>query len=151
VARADRTTGVFTIATPSIVGRYTLSTNTIGSECSAGAAITLGKVFAVGKSASVVAKVMTSSAFASKNPVVSVTGTVKSAGVVVESKEVTVSLRRNGVEVATASGTTKSSGVFSLSFPNGSYLAGDYTAVVTVVADSTYRQSQVTTAKITLR
>jgi uncharacterized repeat protein (TIGR02543 family) len=151
VARADRTTGVFTIATPSIVGRYTLSTNTIGSECSEGAAITLAKAFVVGKNASVVAKVSSSSAFVSKNPTISITGTVKSGGVVVASKEVTVSLRRNGVEVTTASATTNSSGVFTVSLPNGSYIAGDYTAVVTVVSDSTYRTSQVTTSKITLR
>ncbi len=151
VIRPDRSTGVFSIATPSTVGRYTLTTNTIGSECSSGAAITLAKSFVVGKAASVVAKVSSSSAFVSKNPTVSVTGTVKSAGVVVASKEVTVSLRRNGVEVATASVTTNSAGVFSLSLPNGSYVAGDYTAVVTLAADSTYRQTQVTTSKITLR
>ncbi len=151
VIRTDRTTGVFTIATPSTVGRYTLTTNTIGSECSSGAAITLAKAFVVGKTASVVAKVSSSSAFVSKNPAVSVTGTVKSAGVVVASKEVAVSLRRNGVEVATASATTNSAGVFTSSFSGISYLTGDYTAVVTLAADSTYRQTQVTTSKITLR
>ena len=151
VIRPDRTTGVFTIATPSSVGRYTLTTNTIGSECSDGAAISLAKVFVVGKSASVVAKVATSTVFVSKNPNVSVTGTVKSGGALVGSKEVTVSLRRNGVEVATATATTNSAGVFTSSFSGISYLTGDYTAVVTVAADSTYRQTQVTTSKITLR
>jgi uncharacterized repeat protein (TIGR02543 family) len=151
IIKADRTTGVFTIATPAIAGSYTLSTNRISAECSGGLAVTLAKAFVIGKSSSVMAKVVTSNVYVAKNPVVSVSGTVKSGSVAVSNKAVTVSLRRNGVEVATASGTTNGSGVFNISLSSGSYVSGDYTAVVTVVADSVYRQAQVTTTKLTLR
>ena len=151
VVRADRSTGVFEIATPAIAGSYTLSTNRIGSECSGGSAVTLAKTFLVGKSSSILAKVTSSSAYVSKSPTVSVSGSVKAGSVAVASKQVTVSLRRNGVEVASASGSTNSSGVFNVSLPSAVYVAGDYTAVVTVIADSIYRTTQITTTKLTLR
>jgi uncharacterized repeat protein (TIGR02543 family) len=149
--RADRTSGVFTIATPSIAGRYTLTTSTIGGECSNGAAVTLARAFTVGKKLSVVAKLSSSSAFVSKSPVVTVSGKVKSGGVAVVGRAMTVSLRRNGVEVASATVTTNASGEFTASFSGITYLAGEYASVVTGVADSTYLASEGVSNKLTLR
>jgi len=149
--RADRTSGVFTIATPSTAGRYTLTTSTIGGECSNGAAVTLARAFTVGKKSSVVAKLSTSSTFVSRNPVVTVAGKVKTGSVAVVGREMTVSLRRNGVEVASATVNTDSSGAFVSSFSGITYLAGEYTTVVTGVADSTYLASEGVANKLTLR
>ena len=151
VVKSDRTTGVFTIATPTTAGTYTLSSSEISAECGGGSAITLTQSVVVGKSLSITAKVSSSSGYASKSPVFSVTGTVKSGAVAVSGKQVSVSLRRNGVEVKTATGTTSSSGVLSVVFTGTTYVAGDYTAVITGVADSTYLAAQVATAKLTLR
>ncbi|MFZ4117137.1 MAG: InlB B-repeat-containing protein [Rhodoluna sp.] len=151
VIKADRTSGVFTIATPSTAGRYTLTTSTIGGECSNGAAVTLARAFTVGKKSSVVAKLSSSSASVSKNPVVTVSGKVKSGTVAVVGRSMTVSLRRNGVEVVSATVNTDSSGAFVASFSGITYLAGEYTTVVTGVADSTYLASEGVANKITLR
>jgi hypothetical protein len=60
-------------------------------------------------------------------------------------------LRRNGVEVATATVSTDSSGAFVASFSGITYLAGEYTTVVTGVADSTYLASEGVANKLTLR
>jgi uncharacterized repeat protein (TIGR02543 family) len=151
VIKADRSTGVFTIATPSAAGRYTLTTSTIGSECSNGAAVTLARAFTVGQKSSIVAKLSSSSAFVSRNPVVTVSGKVKSGSVAVVGRAMNVSLRRNGVKVASATGTTDSSGAFVASFSGITYLAGEYTTVVTGVADSTYLASEFVANKLTLR
>ena len=151
VVKSDRTTGVFTIATPTTAGTYTLSTSEIGAECAGGSAVTLTQSVVVGKSLSITAKVSSSSGYAAKSPVFSVTGTVKSGSVAVSGKQVSVSLRRNGVEVNTATGTTSSTGALSVVFTGTTYVAGDYTAVITGVSDSTYLAAQVTTAKLTLR
>jgi uncharacterized repeat protein (TIGR02543 family) len=149
--RADRTSGVFTIATPSTAGRYTLTTSTIGGECSNGAAVTLARAFTVGKKLSVVAKLSSSSAFVSKSPVVTVSGKVKSGAVAVVGRSMTVSLRRNGVEVASATVSTDSSGSFVASFSDINYLAGEYSTAITGVADSTYLASEGVANKLTLR
>jgi len=151
VVRSDRTTGVFTIDTPGTAGRYTLKTSRIGSECSNGTAVSLSKAFVVGKKSSVVSKLSTSSAFVSRNPVVTVSGKVKSGSVAVVGRAMTVSLRRNGVEVASATVTTNASGEFTSSFSDITYLAGEYSTVVTAVADSTYLASEGTANKLTLR
>jgi hypothetical protein len=151
VIKADRTTGVFSIATPTTAGTYTLYTSEISAECAGGSATTLTQTVVVGKSLSIAAKVVSSSGYASKSPVFSVTGTLKSGSALVAGKEVSVSLRRNGVEVKTTSGTTSSTGVLNVSFAGTTYVAGDYTAVVTGVADSAYLATQFTTAKLTLR
>jgi uncharacterized repeat protein (TIGR02543 family) len=151
VIKADRNTGAFTIATPTTAGTYTLSTSEISAECAGGSATTLTQTVVVGKSLSITAKVVSSSGYASKSPVFSVTGTVKAGSVLVAGKEVSASLRRNGVEVKTATGTTSSTGVLSVVFTGTTYAAGDFTAVITGVSDSTYLAAQVTTAKLTLR
>jgi len=149
--RADRTSGVFTIPTPGTAGRYTLTTSTIGEECSNGAAVTLARAFTVGKKSSVVSKLSTSSTFVSRNPVVTVAGKVKSGSVAVVGREMTVSLRRNGVEVASATVSTDSSGSFVASFSDINYLAGEYSTAITGVADSTYLASEGVANKLTLR
>jgi uncharacterized repeat protein (TIGR02543 family) len=151
VIRADRTSGVFTFETPSIAGRYTLKTSTIGSECSNGAAVTLAKAFVVGKKSSVIAKLSSSSIVVSKNPVVTVSGKVKTGSVAVVGRAMNVSLRRNGVEVASATVTTDSSGAFTASFSGITYQAGEYSTLVTGVADSSYLASEGIGNKLTLR
>jgi len=151
VMRADRTSGVFTFETPSIAGRYTLKTSTIGSECSNGAAVTLAKAFVVGKKSSVIAKLSSSTIVVSKNPVVTVSGKVKTGSVAVVGRAMNVSLRRNGVEVASATVTTDSSGAFTASFSGITYQAGEYSTLVTGVADSSYLASEGIGNKLTLR
>ena len=151
VVRATGKTAVLSISTPSTAGVYTLTTNTISSTCSGGSAVTLTKSIIVGKLASVVAKLGTSSAYVSKNPTVSVSGTVKSGSVNVNNADITVVLKRNGSTVKTATGSTNSSGTFSLNFSGTSYTAGAYTAVVTLDGNATYIEKSVTTAALTLR
>jgi uncharacterized repeat protein (TIGR02543 family) len=150
-ARADRTTGVFTIATPSTAGRYTLTTNKIGTYCSNTAEVTISKEFVVGKTSSIVAKLTSTSTFISRNPVITVSGKVKSGSVANADREMAVSLRRNGVEVASDTATTNDSGVFTLSFSAGTYLAGEYTAVVTGEADSIHLSAEGIANRVTLR
>ena len=151
VVKSDRTTGVFSIATPTTAGTYTLSTSELSAGCAGGSAVTLTRSVVVGKSLSITAKVSSSSGYDAKSPVFSVSGTVKSGSVAVSGKQVSVSLRRNGVEVQTATGITSSSGALNVVFTGTTYVAGSYTAVVTGVADSTYLAVQVTTAKLRLR
>jgi len=151
VVRATGKTAVLSISTPSTAGVYTLTTNTISSTCSGGSAVTLTKSIIVGKLASVVAKLGTSSAYVSKNPTVSVSGTVKSGSVSVSSGAITAVLKRNGSTVKTVTGSTLANGTFSLNFSGTSYTAGTYTAVVTLDGNATYIEKSVTTAALTLR
>ena len=151
VVRADRTTGLFTVAVPSVAGVYVLSTGQIGAECSGGQAVTLSQSVVVGKAASIVAKLVSSSASVSKSPLVRVSGTVKVGSVVVAGKSFVVSLRKDGVQVKSLSAVTDGSGVFDVAFPGTSYVAGVYTAVVSFVADATYLAAQTTTTGLTLR
>ena len=151
VVRATGKTAVLSISTPSTAGVYTLTTNTISPTCSGGDAVTLTKSITVGKLASVVAKLGTTSAYVSKSPTVKVSGTIKSGSVNVNNADITVVLKRNGSTVKTATGSTNSSGAFSVNFSGTSYTAGTYTAVVTLDGNATYIEKSVTTAALTLR
>jgi len=144
-------TPVMTIASPATAGSYTLKTGTISGECSGGSAVSLSKSISVGKLASIVAKVSTTSGFIAKNPTMSISGTVKSGSVAVANKQVSVSLRLAGEQVKTVNATTNSSGVFSANFAGTSYAAGSYTAVVSLAADSTFSAKSTTTAALKLR
>jgi hypothetical protein len=151
VVRATGKTAVLSISTPSTAGVYTLTTNTISPTCSGGDAVTLTKSITVGKLASVVAKLGTTSAYVSKSPTVKVSGTIKSGSVNVNNADITVVLKRNGSTIKTATGSTNSSGAFSVNFSGTSYTAGTYTAVVTLDGNATYIEKSVTTAALTLR
>jgi hypothetical protein len=151
VVRATGKTAVLSISTPSTAGVYTLTTNRISPTCSGGDAVTLTKSITVGKLASVVAKLGTTSAYVSKSPTVNVSGTIKSGSVNVNNADITVVLKRNGSTVKTATGSTNSSGAFSVNFSGTSYTAGTYTAVVTLDGNATYIEKSVTTAALTLR
>lgn len=144
-------TSVMTIATPETAGTYTLRTNLISGECSGGAAVRLSRSITVGKLASVTAKLRTTSGFVSKNPTVSITGTVRSGSVAVANKSVSVSLRLGSTEVKTVSATTNGSGAFTANFTGTTYTAGSYTAVVSFVADATFAAKNSTTAVLKLR
>lgn len=149
--RSTGRTPVMTIATPTTAGTYTLTTSTISSTCSGGSAVALSRAITVGKLASVVAKLSTTSGFVSKNPTVSVSGTVKSGSLAVANKTVSVSLRLAGNQVKTVSATTNGSGAFSASFSGTTYTAGSYTAAVSFVADATFAAKTSTTAVLKLR
>lgn len=149
--RTSGKTPVMTIATPSTAGVYSLRTSQISGTCSGGSAVTLSRSITVGKLASIVSKLSTTSGYVSKNPTVSVSGTVKSGSSAVQSKTVSVSLRLAGEEVKTVSATTNASGAFSASFTGTSYAAGSYTAVVSFAANSTFAAKTVTTAALKLR
>ena len=151
VVRATGKTAVLSISTPSTAGVYTLTTNTISPTCSGGSAVALTKSITVGKLASLVAKLGTTSAYVSKNPTVSVSGTVKSGSAAVASGAITAVLKRNGSTVKTVTGSTLANGSFSLNFSGTSYTAGTYTAVVTLDGNATYIEKSVTTAALTLR
>lgn len=144
-------TPVMSIATPSTAGVYSLRTSQISGTCSGGSAVTLSRSISVGKLASIVSKLSTTSGYVSKNPTVSVSGTVKSGSVAVASKTVSVSLRLAGNEIKTVSTTTNSSGVFSANFTGTTYTAGSYTAVVSFTANDTYSANSTTTAVLKLR
>lgn len=144
-------TSVMTIATPSTAGTYTLTTSQISSTCSGGSAVTLARSITVGKVASIVAKLSTTSGYVSKNPTVSVSGTVKSGSLAVASKTVSISLKLGSGEVKTATATTNGSGAFTANFSGTTYTAGSYTAVVSFNADSTYTAKSKTTAVLKLR
>jgi hypothetical protein len=151
VVRATGKTAVLSISTPSTAGVYTLTTNEISSTCSGGSAVTLTKSITVGKLASVVAKLGATSAYVSKSPTVKVSGTIKSGSVNVNNADITVVLKRNGSTIKTATGSTNSSGAFSVNFSGTSYTAGTYIAVVTLDGNATYIEKSVTTAALTLR
>ena len=151
--KANGKTGAFSIATPETAGTYTLSTNSISSACAGDAdnAGAITKSVIVGRLASIVAKVSSSSAFASKNPTFSASGTIKSGSAAVASQTVTLSLRKGGVEVKSTTATTNGSGVFSKSFTGTTYEAGNYTVVVTLSAGAVYGEATRTTAILKLR
>jgi hypothetical protein len=151
VVRATGKTAVLSISTPSTAGVYTLTTNEISPTCSGGSAVTLTKSITVGKLASVVAKLGTTSAYVSKSPTVKVSGTIKSGSVNVNNADITVVLKRNGSTVKTVTGSTLANGTFSLNFSGTSYTAGTYTAVVTLDGNATYIEKSVITAALTLR
>ncbi len=144
-------TPVMTIATPDTAGTYTLTTSQISANCSGGSAVTLSRSITVGKVASIVAKLSTTSGYVSKNPTVSISGTVKSGSVSVASKTVSISLKLGSGEVKTATATTNGSGAFTANFTGTTYTAGSYTAVVSFNADSTYTAKSKTTAVLKLR
>lgn len=154
VTATIRSTGkspVMQITAPSVAGTYTLTTNTISSTCSGGSAVSLSKSLTIGKLVSMTAKLATTSGYVSKNPTVSISGTVKSGSVSVGSKTVSVSLLRNGTQVKTTTATTNASGVFNVDFAGTSYTAGTFTAEVSIAADSTYAAKSVTTSPLKLR
>ena len=129
-----------------------MTTNTISPTCSGGDAVTLTKSITVGKLASVVAKLGTTSAYVSKSPVVKVSGTIKSGSVTVKNAPITVVLKRNGSTLQIISTeSTNASGAFSVNFSAAPYTAGTYTAVVTLDGNATYIEKSVTTAALTLR
>jgi len=143
-------TSVMTIATPATAGVYTLTTSSISSLCSGGSATTLSRSITVGKLASIVSKLSTSSGYVSKTPTVTVSGTVKSGSVAVANKVVSITLKRGATTVASSTATTNGSGVFSKGISE-TFTAGDYTAVVSIVADSTFAAKSTTTAILKLR
>ena len=152
VVRSTGKTAVLSISTPDTAGVYTLTTNTISPTCSGGDAVTLTKSITVGKLASVVAKLGTTSAYVSKSPVVKVSGTIKSGSVTVKNAPITVVLKRNGSTLQIISTeSTNASGAFSVNFSAAPYTAGTYTAVVTLDGNATYIEKSVTTAALTLR
>lgn len=143
--------GIIRINTPSTAGDYTLST-LISPTCAGTASnVVLEKTIIVGKMASIVGKLSTTSGFISKTPTLSLTGTVKSGSVAVANQAVTVVLKKNGSPVSTKLATTSGTGTLSVSFAGLNLTAGDYRASIEVKAGSTYYSSLVTTSKITLR
>jgi len=151
IVRSTGKTAVLNIQTPSVAGVYTLTSSTISPACSGGSAVTLTKSITVGKVASVVAKLATTSAYVSKNPTVSVSGTVKSGSVPVANASIKIYLYRNGTSVKVLNKTTNGSGAFNFDFVGNSYTAGSYTAEVTLNGTTTYIEKSVTTAALTLR
>jgi hypothetical protein len=105
----------------------------------------------VGKSLNLTAKVSASSGYVSKNPTLTLSGSVKSGSVAVVGKQFTVSLRRNGVAVETVTAATSSSGVLNVTFTRSTYAGGAYTVEISSAADNTYLATGFTTAKLTLR
>lgn len=143
-------TAVMTLATPDTAGTYTLRTSEISSACSGGSAVTLSRSITVGKVASIVAKLSSTSGYVSKTPTVTVSGTVKSGSVSVASKVVTIVLKRGETTVDTVTATTNGFGAFTKAI-TGSFTAGSYTAVVSFDADTTYTAKSKTTAVLKLR
>ena len=143
-------TSVMTLATPSTAGVYTLTTSSISSACSGNSAVTLTRSITVGKLASIVAKLSTTSGYVSKSPTVTVSGTVKSGSVAVANKVVTITLKRGATEVASTTATTNGSGVFTKPISE-TFTAGSYTAVISFAANSTYAAKSQTTAILKLR
>jgi xanthosine utilization system XapX-like protein len=143
-------TPVMTIATPATAGVYTLTTSTITSNCSGNSAVTLTRSITVGKLASIVAKLSTSSGYVSKDPTITVSGTVKSGSVVVANKVVSITLKRGSTTVASSTATTNGSGVFTSAIKEP-FTAGSYTAVVSFESNDTYAAKSKTTAVLKLR
>jgi hypothetical protein len=143
-------TSVLTLATPDTAGTYTLTTSQISANCSGGSAVTLSRAITVGKVASIVAKLSSSTGYVSKALPVTVSGTVKSGSVAVANKVVTIVLKRGETTVDTVTATTNGSGAFTKAI-SGSFTAGSYTAVVSFNADSTYTAKSKTTAVLKLR
>ena len=143
-------TSVMTLATPSTAGVYTLTTSSISAACSGNSAVTLTRSITVGKLASIVAKLSTSSGYVSKDPTITVSGTVKSGSVVVANKVVSITLKRGSTTVASSTATTNGSGVFTSAIKEP-FTAGSYTAVVSFEANTTYAAKSQTTAILKLR
>lgn len=143
-------TPVMSIATPTTAGVYTLMTGQISGTCSGGSAVTLSRSISVGKLASIVSKLSTTSGYVSKNPTVTVSGTVKSGSVAVSNKVVSITLKRGSTTVASTTATTNGSGVFTAPIAE-TFTAGSYTAVVSFTANSTYAAKSNTTAVLKLR
>ena len=151
--RNNGKTPVMTIKTPSTAGEYTLKTSTISQECSGESAVSFTKKITVGKFASIVSKLKTTSGYASKNPKVSISGTVKSGSLAVGNKSVSIAFKRDGITFLTTTAETNAQGAFSEIFqaPGLSYSAGVYTAVVTLSAGTVYASKSAATAGLTLR
>jgi len=149
--KATGKTPVMSIATPTTAGTYTLRTSQISGVCSGASAVTLSRSISVGKLASIVAKIATTSGYSSKNPTMSISGTVKSGSVAVANKLVSVSLKLGGNQVKTVTATTNSQGAFSTNFAGTSYAAGVYSAVASIAADSTYSSKSATTSELRIR
>jgi hypothetical protein len=143
-------TSVMTLATPSTAGVYTLTTSSISAACSGNSAVTLTRSITVGKLASIVAKLSTSSGYVSKDPTITVSGTVKSGSVVVANKVVSITLKRGSTTVTSSTATTNGSGVFTSAIKEP-FTAGSYTAVVSFEANTTYAAKSQTTAILKLR
>ena len=143
-------TSVMTLATPSTAGVYTLTTSSISAACSGNSAVTLTRSITVGKLASIVAKLSTSSGYVSKDPTITVSGTVKSGSVVVANKVVSITLKRGSTTVASSTATTNGSGVFTSAIKEP-FTAGSYTAVISFEANTTYAAKSQTTAILKLR
>lgn len=143
-------TSVMTLATPATAGVYTLTTSSISAACSGNSAVTLTRSITVGKLASIVAKLSTTSGYVSKNPTVTVSGKVKSGSVSVASKVLSITLKRGGITVASATATTNSSGEFTAPIAEA-FTAGSYTAVISFEANTTYAAKSQTTAILKLR
>ncbi|NBT47922.1 MAG: hypothetical protein EBT07_08915 [Actinobacteria bacterium] len=142
-------TGVITIATPKTAGTYTL-TSSISKECAGDSSVTLEKSVVVGKLASIVGKITSSSAFAAKNPVLAVTGTIKSGSVAVANRSIVVKLKKGGEVIKTQSGTTNGSGGYTIAFSGVSYTVGAYTVDVELSSGSLYGKTVKTTAPLNL-
>jgi len=143
-------TSVMTLATPSTAGVYTLTTSSISAACSGNSAVTLTRSITVGKLASIVAKLSTTSGYVSKDPTITVSGTVKSGSVVVANKVVSITLKRGSTTVASSTATTNGSGVFTSAIKEP-FTAGSYTAVVSFESNATYAAKTQTTAILKLR
>ena len=148
--KATGKSGVITIATPDSAGTYTL-TSSISGTCAGGDPVVLSKSVVVGKLASIVGKITTSSAFVSKNPTLTVSGTIKSGSLAVANKSIIIRLKKGGEVVKTQNSTTNGSGAFSVSLTGTSYTAGSYTAEVELPSGSIYGQTVKTTAALNLR
>jgi len=149
--KATGKSGVITIATPDTAGTYTL-TSSISAACAGGDdAVTLTKSVVVGKLASIVGKISTTSAYVSKNPTLNVSGTIKSGSLAVANKSIIIRLKKGGTVVKTQNSTTNGSGVFNVNLTGTSYTAGAYTAEIELVSGSIYGQTVKTTAALNLR
>lgn len=144
-------TAPMTLITPSTAGIYTLRTSSFYYSCSGGHIAGLSRSITVGKALSIVAKLSTSSGYVAKNPIISISGNLRSGANAVPAKVVSISLMLGDVEVQTIPATTNSSGVFSANFGGITYAPGAYTAVVSTESDSTYITKTKTTAILKLR
>jgi len=141
-------TAQFSIQTPAVAGYYELASY-VSRTCSGGNAITLTKQILVGKLVSIVGKLATTSVFVAKNPTVSVSGSRTSGSLAVASKSFAAVLKKNGVVVKTAAGTTGSSGNYKLN-STGSLTAETYTSSVSIAAGSVYSAATTSTSSFTL-
>lgn len=141
--------GVISIEAPTTAGTYTLISS-ISKDCAGSKSVTLSKTVIVGKQASIVGKVVTSSAFSKNNPTLTVTGTIKSGAVGVANKTIVIRLLKNGEFVRSITSTTDSSGAYSVPF-TGVSVSGAYTAEVKLPAGGIFGQVLKTTAALNLR